>query len=647
MDFADVSGVCDFSAPLDSNSALKRKPMLRRASVPSGQSLRVSALSRFALLLPVLAVLGCETPFDAADGEAIVGAESAIVGGSSESGWAGVGALTIVYPNYGYYGSFCTGTLIAPRWVLTAAHCLESHQGVTVTPSMVRFYVGPDARPGSWGGYPTQGRLFRAETFHIHPRYDRETTLHDIGLIRLAEPATGVPVYPLHTTPFTAAMRGQTSFHVGFGVTDGVSQTGSGVKRSTSIRIMGYYDTYYVTEYDGSGVCFGDSGGPGFYQSGGTWRLAGVNSTVAASGADPCREYYLHVRVDHYLDWISGYVSEATPDCRENPGLCACPSACLTNGTCDDTRCQTMDCDALYDCLVGCNGASGCYDGCYANATPAARAAIDALLGCLDTHCAGAATDEAFQQCAWNRCSTEINTCYPPVTGDESCAYVYACMVDCGRDGGCQTACFEEGTAAAQTALAEMMSCWERRCDHMTDDDAWVACVYRECGGEIDACFLPVNCSMLGGDCPPGTACYWTQTGATDCYRSAGARFEQPCDPTLESELACGDGLFCAGEEEPYTCHQICSGDIDCHPAADCVLPSFDGRSDFGLCSCIDEDGDGFCRDVDCNDRDPNTYPGAPEICGDLIDNNCSGLTDEGCDETPVGRPRPRPRSWP
>ncbi len=54
--------------------------------------------------------------------------------------------------------------------------------------------------------------------------------------------------------------------------------------------------------------------------------------------------------------------------------------------------------------------------------------------------------------------------------------------------------------------------------------------------------------------------------------------------------------------------------------------------------ACPDADGDGYtsasCGGTDCNDASAAVHPGAAEVCGNGVDENCSGVADEGC---PVG----------
>jgi secreted trypsin-like serine protease len=202
---------------------------------------------------------------------------------------------------------FCSGTLIAPDVVLTAAHCLDEAAGGAafnvVEPTDIKIGFGDSTQAGL--------TFLKVDATEINPGYDRKKLgVDDLGLVRLkvdAEALLGilsVPALPLAEALVDPADVGATIDFGGFGTNN------VGVPFGTKLQVLGTIDSIAPTTIEYSqvagGPCSGDSGGPAFLDRGGTMYVAGVTSwgSISCQGAAAFGD---SMRPDAYEAWIQAF----------------------------------------------------------------------------------------------------------------------------------------------------------------------------------------------------------------------------------------------------------------------------------------------------------------------------------------------------
>jgi hypothetical protein len=214
---------------------------------------RRAALSRtrLAALLP-LALAACEGTLDTGEPEAAPAddfkVEEKIVGGRLETGYPAVGALLTAD------GGLCSGTVIASRWVITAAHCLEGGVSGAV------FALGNDVDSPS--------KVINVASGRQHPQYDADNIVNDIALVRLASDAGVAPV-PM-AQPCLDHAEGESAHVRGFRRDVGQRRIELGHRsaRWSMPLARARRDDVHPTACAASNTCSGDSGGPAFMHAG-------------------------------------------------------------------------------------------------------------------------------------------------------------------------------------------------------------------------------------------------------------------------------------------------------------------------------------------------------------------------------------------
>lgn len=222
------------------------------------------------------------------------------------------------------------GVLVAPQWVITAAHTLPRRgklRKVSINGKSRRV-----ARVVIHEGYRTLPQELiqqAAATGESGAMVSFVSSSDDIALVKLARPVTDVAPAAIHEGGVQA---GEIVSIIGKGATgNGAAGYRLGAPSRTQLRrayneISSVDDRWFCYRFDGPSSALplegalgnGDSGGPALVQVADQWLLSGLASWKMIDGHMLTASYgrygqvTCNVRLGHYAGWIRGVISGQT-----------------------------------------------------------------------------------------------------------------------------------------------------------------------------------------------------------------------------------------------------------------------------------------------------------------------------------------------
>lgn len=211
-------------------------------------------------------------------------AEQQIIGGVTDGGDPCVVAVFAHAPGASS-GSLCTGTVIGPHTVLTAAHC--------VSPAI----IGAGQQLDILNGTTLTGFVATASSSTWDMAWNPSNLFggHDIGIVHTSG-ALPLPSCPIGATNLAAAIT-----IVGYG-SNTHTNAGVGTKRTVTTVIDAYNSLLLQIGNSSMQTCHGDSGGPAF-QGGAVVAVTSFGSDPSAS--DVCEGGGFSTRTDAEASFIN------------------------------------------------------------------------------------------------------------------------------------------------------------------------------------------------------------------------------------------------------------------------------------------------------------------------------------------------------